>query len=133
VTSLTAADFELDGHPVPATVADCLGGVPTFTQSPPGTYTFNGALAAGGYSAQLQMKAQGSFVGSALPIVSVSPDINADGAVSLPDVSALAIAINGAYDPRADFDCDGVINLIDVSRLSNHIGHGCAAGVDPFD
>lgn len=60
---------------------------------------------------------------SLLPVA--SPDQNADLLVAATDV-AIATALLGTSDPRADFDCDGTVTAADLAWLSDlHGGHSC--------
>lgn len=78
-----------------------------------------GACAAGA-----RVYADGVMLSSSLLPVA-SPDQNADLLVSNADL-AIATALLGTSDPRADFDCDGTVTAADLAWLSNqHGGHSC--------
>ncbi len=54
-----------------------------------------------------------------------SADIDANGAVTLPDVTTFSGFFYGSYHFSADFSADGVLNLVDVTRLANGLGTAC--------
>jgi len=44
-------------------------------------------------------------------------------AVVLNDLAVLVAAINGPYNPCADFNCDGVVDQADLNLFIPHYGH----------
>lgn len=55
--------------------------------------------------------------GVSAPPTASNPDLNSDGAISLADMSILAIQLFAPYNARYDLNKDGVVNLGDISDL----------------
>ena len=99
-----------------------------------GQTTISGSVAAGGFSSDVHVVAQGFAIGLscdpdvALPLVLVSPDISGDLVVGIVDVALFAIGFPSSvkpYDARLDFNGDGIVNLVDLSAFARHLHHRC--------
>ena len=135
VSGLPASQFEIDGW-IRGDVGDCVPSVLTASEGPPGTYTLDGTIAAGGWTQSgLIIKAQGSTVSGPLPIEVKSVDINGDGRVDLGDIGDFALDFYSLpVNPRSDFTCDGFIDLADIGIIAIHNGHRCLnLPIDPVD
>lgn len=98
-----------------------------------GQTTISGAIAACGYfDDPLYVFAGGVLLESdatcdnPLPLILVSPDINADHVVDIVDFSLFGGVFSaGGTDPHMDFNGDGLVDLIDVSLFGQHFTHTC--------
>jgi len=97
-----------------------------------GQTTVSGSFAGGGYDTEIQWLIGGMPLPFCyeqyVPLVLVSPDINADLAVDIVDLSLFAVGFNSPpkpYDPRLDFDGDGTVDLVDFAMFAGHYLHGC--------
>lgn len=94
--------------------------------------TFSGSFAGGGYDTEIRFLIYQFYLPPCweqyVPLVLVSPDINADLAVDVVDLAIFAAGYpspSKPYDPRLDFDGDGTIGLVDLYYFSLHWQHGC--------
>ncbi len=100
-----------------------------------GQTTVSGSLAGGGYDTEVYWRMGGiplPFCSEQyVPLVLVSPDINADLVVALADLALFAVGYNSPpkpYDPRLDFNGDGAVYLADLAIFAVHFGppgHAC--------
>ncbi|NIO00753.1 MAG: hypothetical protein GTO42_01220 [Candidatus Latescibacteria bacterium] len=98
-----------------------------------GQTTVSGPMAGGGYDTEIvwylvHLVNQDCMM-SYVPLVLVSPDINADLAVDLVDFSIFAAGFpspSKPYDPRLDFDGDGSVDIVDFSLFAQHWLHRCS-------
>jgi hypothetical protein len=94
--------------------------------------TVSGSFAGGGYDTELRWLIYQFYLPPCweqyVPLVLVSPDINADLAVDIVDLSIFAAGFPSSskpYDPRLDFDGDGTVGLVDLYYFSVHWQHRC--------
>ena len=135
VSGIPASDYWLIGP----TDAICLcGGSASINadsaSNADGQTTISDGLRGGGYDAGVHVVIQAFVILNAdlsrlvLPITPVSPDIDCDLRVDLPD---FALFKNGytsppkPYEARLDFDCDGVIDLPDFAIFIQHYEIAC--------
>lgn len=98
-----------------------------------GQTTISGSVAASGYfDDPLYVFAGGVLLNSdascdnPLPLVLVSPDINADHIVDLVDFSMFGpVFTAGGTDPRMDYNGDAQVDVIDFSLFGQHFLHTC--------
>lgn len=105
-----------------------------------GRTTFSGRIAAGGciLSGGIYVACQGKIILDSetctvpvcVDVVIVGPDLNADCAVNLSDLSMFADAYNtqegdAAFNTCCDFNDDGECNLGDFAYLGQHYQHEC--------
>ena len=99
-----------------------------------GETTISGSIAAGSavgadvYAAAIGFLIQGTagVCDNPLPLVLVSPDINADMAVTVADLAMFGAAYPPEpYDARADMDGNGEVSIADFVRFATHMGHAC--------
>ena len=141
VSGVPVADYWMGACDASLAFHLCAGG---FTADAPtdslGRTTFSGQMAAGGciLSGGIYIVCQGSApimneqctAPLCLDVVIVSPDINADGAVNLSDLSFFGQSYNHQlgepeYNPCCDFNDDDYCNLSDFSYLGEHYQHEC--------
>ena len=95
--------------------------------------TFSGAFAGGGYDSEIRFVLYQFYLPPCweqyVPLVLVSPDINADLVVNIVDLAIFATGFQSppkSYDVRFDFDGDGTVGLVDFYYFSLHWQHGCS-------
>lgn len=95
--------------------------------------TFSGAFAGGGYDSEIRFVIYQFYLPICweqyVPLVLVSPDINADLVVNIVDLAIFAVGFQSppkSYDVRFDFDGDGTVGLIDFYYFSLHWQHSCS-------
>ena len=143
IITLTYTDFPggrpLSGVGPARSPGGCNGGIVWFGADPTsdgltdsnGQTTVSGALAGGGYDTEVRWLLGGMPLPFCweqyVPLVLVSPDINADLVVGLSDLSLFAFGYHAPpkpYDPRFDFDGDGTVGLVDLVMFAGHYTHG---------
>lgn len=91
-----------------------------------GELTLSRALAAGGSTLDgMRVYVSGLAIETTLPIVVVSPDLDANLTVDLADLGLFAAEFAVGSGPRADFDFDGVVGLADLGIFALHFGATC--------
>ncbi|HPE46482.1 MAG TPA: hypothetical protein PK380_11495, partial [Deltaproteobacteria bacterium] len=93
-----------------------------------GVTTFTGTLPVGGNTfAGLHIMVLGSaLIGSDLPLVVLTPDLDGDLSVGLSDTVIFApLYQGGVYDATIDFFYDGIINLSDLVQYASGLNKAC--------
>lgn len=127
IQSLPVSDPRFcNGHGYQASAADG----PTDAS---GQTTISGSVAACGYfDDPLYVFAGGVLLNSQdgcdqpLPLIMVSPDINADHIVDIVDLSMFGpVFSGGGTDPRMDYNGDAQVDIVDFSLFGAHFLHAC--------
>lgn len=92
-----------------------------------GQTTWSFALNAGGCSDGLcYVTVNGDHLASGVALHFVSPDLNADGAVDVLDVTEFSVDFySGSYQVRSDFNADTFNDVLDVTILTTGMGANC--------
>lgn len=115
-------EIDLDGmqHCPDGTIADS-------NTDANGETTWVNPLRAGGWTEgpTVVMIAGSPLQSGDLNLGHISPDLDGNGVVSLPDLSDFAIGYYEEYSFRIDYHYDGIINLADLSLFAQYYGAAC--------
>lgn len=91
-----------------------------------GELTISRALAAGGATQTgMRVYVSGLVIETTLPILVVSPDLDANLTVDLADLGLFGAHFTAGSGAPADFDFDGAVGLADLGIFALHYGKTC--------
>ena len=136
VQILDNAGFPIAGYPFQDVWLDdggsgaislCQGGsVADANTNVDGITTFSSSMSGGGWTEDgLWVYIAGIPYAGPIDLTVVSPDIDGDLGVGLPDVSLFADDYVNGYQVRTDFAPNGILDLADVGAFALHLGAQC--------